>query len=186
MSTATTTTAASKTTTWTADPAHSTIGFTVRHMMFAKVHGRFTKWSANATLDEADLSRSKVEVSLEAASLDTGVADRDKHLRSADFFDAEKFPTIGFASTRIEKLGGDRYRVHGKLSLHGATQDIAIDAEVGGRGKDPWGKERMGVSGKTSIERSAFGLKWNQALEAGGVLVSDKVDIALDLQLVKS
>jgi polyisoprenoid-binding protein YceI len=185
MSTATSTTA-SKTTTWTADPAHSTVGFTVRHMMFAKVHGRFTKWNASVTLDEADLARSKLQASIDAASIDTGVADRDKHLRSADFFDAEKFPELRFESTRIEKLSAERYRVHGKLSMHGATKDIAFEAEVGGRGKDPWGKERIGVSGQTTVQRSDFGLKWNQALEAGGVLVSDDVHIELDVQLVTS
>jgi len=167
---------------WNVDNAHSSVKFTVRHMVFAKVHGRFARWSAAVELDESDWTRSKVSATIEAASIDTGEAQRDGHLRSPDFLDAEKFPTLTFESKKIEKAGGDKYRMTGPLTIHGVTHDVTLDVEFLGSGKDPWGNERAGFLGKVAIERKQWGLNWNQALEAGGVLVADKVEIELDLQ----
>jgi polyisoprenoid-binding protein YceI len=170
---------------WNLDTVHSGINFTVRHMVVSKVRGRFGKFSGNVALDEADLTRSVVEATIDASSIDTGTAQRDDHLRSADFFDVEHFPQLRFRSTRIEKLGGDRYRLTGDLTIRDVTRSIALEAEYGGRGKDPWGNARVGFTAKGSLNRQDFGLKWNQALETGGVLVSDRVDIELEVQAVQ-
>lgn len=169
------------TTEWNIDAAHSGVGFSVRHM-FSKVRGRFAKFSGTVTLDEADMTRSSADVTIDAASIDTGTSQRDGHLRSADFFDVEKYPELRFRSTRIERLGDARYRVIGELALHGVTREVALEAEYGGRAKDPWGNERIGFTAKTTIDRNDFGLRWNQALEIGGVLVGDRVDIELEVQ----
>jgi polyisoprenoid-binding protein YceI len=171
-------------TTFTIDNAHSDIGFSVRHMVFAKVRGHFTKWTANLVLNESDVAKSSVEVSIDAASIDTREPQRDGHLRSGDFLDAEKYPKITYKSRRIEAAGGKKYKVVGDLTIHGVTREVPLDVEETGRGKDPWGNHRIGFSARTSIERSAFGLKWNQALETGGVLVADRVDIELDIEAV--
>ena len=171
---------------WNLDTVHSGINFSVRHMVVSKVRGRFTKFTGNVELDESDLARSVVEATIDASSIDTGTAQRDDHLRSADFFDVEHFPQIGFRSTGIEKLGGDRYRLTGELTIRDVSREIALDVEYGGRGKDPWGNERVGFTAKGSLDRKDFGLKWNQALETGGVLVSDRVEIELELQAVKA
>jgi polyisoprenoid-binding protein YceI len=175
-----------KTNDWNLDTVHSGINFTVRHMVVSKVRGRFAKFSGSVALDEDDLTRSVVEATIDASSIDTGTAQRDDHLRSADFFDAERFPQIRFRSTRIEKLGGDRYRLTGDLTIRDVTRPIALDAEYGGRGKDPWGNERVGFTARGSLDRKDFGLKWNQALETGGVLVSDHVEIEIEAQAVKA
>lgn len=169
---------------WDIDVGHSAIHFYVRHMVISKVHGRFARWSGALELDTADLTRSSVDVRIEAASIDTQVADRDAHLRSADFLDVEKHPELSFRSRRIEKAG-DRYRVAGELTLHGVTREVVLDAEFAGTGKDPWGNERAGFSAKASVDRRDFGLVWNAALEAGGVLVGEKVEIAIELEAVK-
>jgi polyisoprenoid-binding protein YceI len=169
---------------WDIDVGHSAIHFYVRHMVISKVHGRFARWSGALELDTADLTRSSVEVRIEAASIDTQVADRDAHLRSADFLDVEKHPELSFRSRRIEKAG-DRYRVVGELTLRGVTREVVLDAEFAGTGKDPWGNERAGFSAKASVDRRDFGLVWNAALEAGGVLVGEKVEIAIELEAVK-
>lgn len=170
--------------TWNIDTTHSTISFTVRHMVFAKVRGRFDDWRGALAFDPENLSASSVEVEIDAASIDTGVADRDNHLRSADFFDAEKHPKLYFKSTSVEAAGGDRFRVHGELSIHGVTREVVLDSEYNGQGKDPWGNQRAAFSATTSVDRRDFGLKWNQALEAGGVLVGEKVEISLEVQAV--
>ena len=172
------------TTTWNIDSAHSTIGFSIRHMVFSKVRGRFLKYTGAIQLDDADVSKSWVEVTIDAASIDTGTAQRDTHLRSADFFDVEKFPELRFRSTRVEDVGNGRLRVLGELTIRDTTREIALDAEPAGRGMDPWGNERVGFVAKASIERKDFGLTWNQLLEAGGVLVGDRVDLELDVQAV--
>jgi len=171
-------------TTFAIDNAHSDIGFSVRHMVFAKVRGHFTKWTANLVFDDAGVARSSVDVSIDAASIDTRESQRDGHLRSADFLDAEKYPKITYKSRRVEAAGAKKYRVIGDLTIHGVTREVPLDVEETGRGKDPWGNHRIGFSARTSIERSAFGLKWNQALETGGVLVADRVDIELDIEAV--
>jgi polyisoprenoid-binding protein YceI len=169
---------------WDIDVGHSAIHFYVRHMVISKVHGRFARWSGALALDQQDLTRSTVEVSIDAASIDTQVADRDAHLRSAEFLDAATYPQLTFRSKRIEKAG-DGYRVVGDLHLHGVAREVTLEAEFAGTGKDPWGNERAGFSAKTSIDRRDFGLVWNAALETGGVLVGDKVEIAIELEAVK-
>jgi len=173
-------------TTWNIDTAHTGINFSVRHMVVSKVRGRFAKYSGALRIDEDDMTRSGVEVTIDAASLDTGVPDRDTHLRSPDFFDVEKFPELRFRSTRIEKLDGDHFRVAGDLTIRDTKREVVLDVEAGGRAKDPWGNERVGFVAKTTLDRKDFGLKWNQALEAGGVLVGDRVDIELDVQGVRA
>lgn len=169
---------------WDIDTSHSAIHFWVRHMVISKVHGRFAKWSGAIELDEQDLSRSSVAVRVDAISIDTQSADRDTHLRSADFLDVAKYPELTFTSRKIGKAG-DAWRVTGDLSLHGATREVTLEAEFGGIGKDPWGNERAGFSAKASLDRRDFGLIWNTALEAGGVLVGEKVEITIELEAVK-
>ena len=170
---------------WQVDGAHSAVNLTVRHMVISKVRGHFTKWNAKLALDTADLSRSAVEVEIEAASIDTGVADRDTHLRSADFLDAQKFPTLRYRSRRVEAPSKDRLRVTGDLTIRDVTREVVLDVDYGGQGKDPWGNQRAGFSATTSINRKDFGLTWNQALETGGLLVADRVDIEIELQAIR-
>ncbi len=173
-----------KTNSWKLDTSHSGINFSVRHMVFAKVRGRFDRFSGILEGDLDDLTAAKVAVEIDAASIDTGVADRDTHLRSGDFFDSESFPTLRFASQRIERVSDDHYLVHGELTIRDVTRDVTLEVDYGGRGTDPWGNERIGFSASTSINRRDFGLKWNQVLETGGVLVGDRIDIELEVQAV--
>jgi polyisoprenoid-binding protein YceI len=153
-------------------------------MVISKVHGRFAKWSGTIELDEQDLTRSSVDVRIDAASLDTQVADRDAHLRSPDFLDVAKYPELTFRSKRIDRAG-EGYRVVGDLTLHGVTKEVALEADFAGTGKDPWGNERAGFAAKASLDRREFGLVWNAALETGGVLVGEKVEITIELEAVK-
>lgn len=171
---------------YSVDKAHSEVGFTVRHMVFAKVHGQFKDWETTLTYDEANPTKSSIQVDIATASVDTGEEKRDGHLRSADFFEADKFPKMTFQSKRIDSNGSGRYKLIGDLTLHGATHEVALDVEETGRGKDPWGNQRIGFSAKGTLNRSDFGLKWNQALETGGLLVSDKVDVEIEAQVVQS
>jgi polyisoprenoid-binding protein YceI len=171
---------------WNIDATHSGINFSIRHMVVSKVRGRFAKFSGNLAIDEGDITRSVVEATIDASSIDTGTAQRDTHLRSPDFFDVERFPEIRFRSTRIEKVEDDRYRVVGALTIRDVTREIALDVEYGGRARDPWGNERAGFIAKASLDRKDFGLGWNQVLEAGGVLVGDRVDIELEVQGVRA
>lgn len=173
-------------TTWNIDSSHSGVHFTVRHMVIAKVRGAFQRFEGRVELDEKNIESSKVSVRIDATSIDTREEKRDAHLRSADFFDVAKYPELTFESTKIEKAGDDRYRVTGALTIHGITKEVVLDAESLGFGKDPWGNERAAFQAQVSINRKDFGLTWNQALEAGGVLVGDKVDINLDVQAVKA
>ena len=173
------------TTTWNIDPTHSTIGFSIRHMVFSKVRGRFLKFTGAIQLDD-DPTKSWAETTIDAGTIDTGTAQRDNHVRSADFLDVEKFPELRFRSSRVEDLGAGRLRVIGDLTIRDTTREIAVDVEAAGRGMDPWGNERIGFVAKTSIERKDFGLTWNQLLEAGGVLVGDRVEIELDVQAVNT
>lgn len=170
---------------YTIDAAHSAINFSVRHMVFAKVRGRFGAWSAELHLDESDVARSHVAVSIDVASIDTGVDKRDEHLRSADFFETERFPAMTFKSTRVEPGKGGRLKVTGDLTIRDVTREVVLEVEEGGRGKDPWGNERVAYSASAHIDRREFGLRWNQVLEAGGVLVGDRIDIELDIQAVR-
>ncbi|MDB4965149.1 MAG: hypothetical protein JWN44_838 [Myxococcales bacterium] len=171
---------------WNIDPSHSGVHFTVRHMVISKVRGAFDRWQGTVDFDEQNPSASKVSVRIEAASVDTRDEKRDAHLRSADFFDVENHPALTFESTKVEKLDGNDYRVTGKLTIHGITKEVALEAEYLGGGKDPWGNERLGFQARTAVNRKEFGLNWNQVLEAGGVLVGEKIEIALDVQAIKA
>jgi len=174
------------TSTWNLDTVHSAVGFSVRHLVFAKVRGRFTSWSGSLELDDDNLPGASVQVSIDAASIDTGTPDRDAHLKSADFFDVANYPTLSFKSNRVEALGGDRYRVHGDLTIRDVTREVVLESEFSGRAKDPWGNDRVAFTAKASVDRRDFGLKWNQALETGGVVVGERVDIEIEVQAVKS
>jgi polyisoprenoid-binding protein YceI len=170
---------------WQIDAAHSAVSLTVRHMVISKVRGRFTKWNAKLALDTADLARSSVEVEIDAASIDTGVADRDAHLRSPDFLDAQKYPTLRYRSRRVDAVSKERLRVVGDLTIRDVTREVVLDVEYGGQGKDPWGNQRVGFTATASLNRKEFGLTWNQALETGGVLVADRVDVEIELQAIR-
>ncbi len=170
---------------WAPDLAHSSVGFTVRHLVVSKVRGKFTRWSGTIRMDEHDLARTEVDVTIEPASVDTGVEQRDNHLRSPDFFDVAKHPAMTFRSTRIEKAADGTLRLHGNLSLHGVTKPVVLDVEYAGTQKDPWGGMRAGFSARTSLDRRDFGLTYNQVLETGGVVVGEKVDIDIELEAVK-
>lgn len=171
---------------WNVDPTHTGIHFSVRHMVVAKVRGRFSKYSVDLKLDGEDLTQSTVTATIDAASIDTGTAQRDDHLRSPDFFDAEKYPELRFQSTRIERVSDEQYRLVGNLTIRDTTREVTFDVEYGGRAKDPWGNERAGFFAKGSIDRKDFGLGWNQVLETGGVLVGDKVELELELEAIKA
>ena len=178
--------APNKTTQWMIDSSHTNVNFSIKHMMIAKVQGGFEKVSGTLELDEAAPARSTIDVSIETASISTREPKRDEHLKSADFFNAEKYPRITFKSKKIEAQGSDHYIVNGELSIHGVSQPVALSVEVAGSAiKDPFGNIRMGASATTKIKRKDFGLTWNAALEAGGVLVGDDVSISLDVEFVK-
>lgn len=171
--------------TYAVDTTHSEIGFTVRHMMFAKVRGQFKTWTAEVEVDAKDPARSRVEVQVDVASIDTREAARDTHLRSGDFFDAETHPKMTFVSKLVTKTSDGAFEVTGDLTIRGVTKELRLAVEQTGSGKDPWGNARLGFAAKGSLSRGDFGLTWNQALEAGGVLVSDKVDIDVEVQVVE-
>ena len=170
--------------TWNLDASHSSIHFSVRHLVIAKVRGQFTRWSGAFTVEDGDFSRAKVTATIDASSIETGVADRDKHLKSADFFDVASFPEIKFESTRIEAAGKEHWKLIGNLTIHGVTREVTLQVEHSGQAKDPWGNQRLGFAAKTSIERKEFGLTWNQVLDAGGVMIGERVDIEIDLEAV--
>jgi polyisoprenoid-binding protein YceI len=176
-------------TTWQIDPAHTSVEFAVKHMMFTTVRGRVKDVKGTIEADEQNPDRSTVNVEIAAASLDTGSADRDTHLRSADFLDVETHPTITFRSKRIEgaqQKEGDQFRVTGDLTIRGTTMEITLDCVYEGTGKDPWGGTRAGSRATTKIDRREWGLKWNQALETGGVLVANEVRVEIEVQAVKA
>lgn len=170
---------------WATDPAHSNLEFSVRHLMISTVRGRFSSFAGTATFDEQNPAASLVEATVDVKSIDTREAQRDEHLRSADFFDVEHYPTITFRSTRIERVSNGHYKVAGELTMRGTSREVVLDAIEEGRTRDPWGKERIGFSVTSKIKRSEFGLTWNQLLETGGVAVSDEVKISADVELVK-
>ncbi|MGA7615240.1 MAG: YceI family protein [Thermoanaerobaculia bacterium] len=174
---------------WEIDPAHTTIEFAVKHMMFTTVRGRFKNVIGAIEVDEPYADKSHVEVEIDASSIDTGVTDRDTHLRSADFLDVENHPKITFRSKRVEgatSKEGDRFRVTGELTIRGKAIEVTLECVFDGKGKDPWGKQRIGISAKTEIDRREWGLKWNQALETGGILVGNNVKIELEVQAVET
>ncbi|HTC94190.1 MAG TPA: YceI family protein [Terriglobales bacterium] len=175
------------TTTWNIDPVHSVAEFKVKHMMISNVKGQFTGVKGVLALDEADLANSYVETTIDAASINTREAQRDAHLKSADFFDVEKFPTLSFQSTRVSRVKNGELAVAGDLTIHGITRHVVFNVEgPTAPGKDPWGNVRVGLSATTRINRKDFGLTWNAALETGGILVGDDVTITLDVQFVKA
>ena len=172
-------------TTWNIDAAHSNVEFAVRHLMISTVKGRFTDVTGWVRSDDEDPAKGEVEIRIGVGSIDTREPQRDTHLRSADFFDAETFPAITFKSRRIDGVRGDTFKLVGDLTIRGVSREVALDVTSEGRGKDPWGGERAGFSATTKIKRSDFGLTWNQLLETGGVAVGDEVKIAIDVELVK-
>ncbi|MFI1015602.1 YceI family protein [Streptomyces sp. NPDC020965] len=171
---------------YTIDPAHSSIGFTVRHAMVTNVRGTFGEHEGTLTLNGSDPAASRAAIDVKIESIDTGIADRDGHLRSGDFFDTEQFPLMSFRSTHAEQLGGDTYRVTGDLTIKDVTRPLAIDLEFNGSATDVYGNERVGFEGNAEILRSQWGLTWNAALETGGVMVSDKVKLNFDISAIKA
>jgi polyisoprenoid-binding protein YceI len=173
-------------TTWNLDPAHSLAEFKVKHMMISNVKGSFSGLSGTLTLDETDYTHSSVDVSIPVASLSTGDPQRDGHLKSGDFLEAEKYPAITFKSSNIDSKGGANYAVTGELTIHGVTKPVTLAVEdVSEPSKDPWGNQRIGLSASTKVNRKDFGLTWNSPLETGGVLVGEEVTISLEAQFIK-
>ena len=169
---------------WEIDPSHSAVTFSVKHMMFSTVRGQFNVLSGHLHIDEQHPENSWVDAQVDASSVDTRDDRRDGHLKSPDFFDTEKYPTITFKSTKIEHTTGNEYKVYGDFSLHGVTKPVLFKAEYNGQGKNPWGMQVAGLSAKTKINRKEWDLGWNQALETGGLLVGEDVTIQIDLEAV--
>ena len=171
---------------WRIDPAHSAAHFSVRHLMISNVRGEFTKLTGGAQINPADPTKSTVEVTIEAGSLNTREPQRDEHLRSADFFDVAKFPTLAFRSRRIEALGAEHFNLTGDLTIHGVAKEVTFDIEGPTPPvKDPWGNIRVGVTASAKINRKDFGLVWNAVTEAGGVMVGDEVKITIEAELIQ-
>ena len=170
--------------TYSLDPNHTTVGFTVRHF-FTKVPGKFTRFEGTIQYDGADLSKSSVTVSIETASIDTEVADRDKHLKSPDFFDAEKHPKITFVSTKVTPAGDKKARVEGTLTIRCVSKPVTLDVDLLGTGPDGWGGVRSGFEARTKINRQDYGVAWNKVIEGGGTVLSDEVDIVLNIEAIR-
>jgi polyisoprenoid-binding protein YceI len=168
--------------TWVIDTAHSSVDFSVKHMMVTNVKGTFHDFNATVLADPADLTSAEIEFTIDLSSVDTRNKDRDNHLQSADFFDVEKHPTLTFKSKNIVKTGDDEYDVTGDVTLHGVTRTEVFSVTFEGAGKDPWGNEKVGYSAKGTIKRSDYGLTYNAALETGGVLIGDNIKVSLELQ----
>ena len=180
-----TTASAAIATSWKVDPSHSHAEFAVRHLMIATVRGRFAEVTGTLAGDETDPAGASIELTIPVDGIDTRESQRDAHLRSADFFDAEHHPAITFRSSRIVKAGNE-FAVMGDLTIRGVTKPITVQVETGGRVRDPWGNERLGFSATARLNRKDFGLHWNQTLETGGVLVGDEVKVTVELELVRS
>lgn len=172
--------------TWNIDLSHSAIHFTVRHMVVSRTRGRFGKFSGKIDFDPENLEAGSVNVEIDPASVDTNDAQRDGHLRSGDFFEVEKFPRASFRSTRVRGNGEGRLKIEGELSLHGVTKPVVLDATFEGAAKDPWGGTRAGFSATTSLDRRDYGITFNKALDAGGVLVGDKVELNLEIEALQA
>lgn len=173
---------------WQIDPAHTSVEFAVKHMMFTTVRGRMKDLSGTIEVDEANPNMSNVVVEIKADSIDTGVADRDAHLRSADFLDVDNYPTMSFKSKSVNgayKTEGDRFQVVGDLTIRDTTQEVTLDCTYEGMGKDPWGGLRAGFSASARLDRRDWGLKWNQTLETGGILVGNELRVEIEVQAVK-
>jgi polyisoprenoid-binding protein YceI len=172
--------------TWAIDPVHSVPEFSVKHMVISTVKGRFTKVAGAIMLDEANPANSSVKATIDVTTIDTGEAQRDTHLRSADFFDVEKFPTIAFTSSKVERKSDDEYKVTGDLTIRDVTRPVVLDVEYEGQIKDAYGKQRAAFTATTQIDRKDFGLNWNMALEAGGFIVSNNVKVTLHIAAVRN
>jgi polyisoprenoid-binding protein YceI len=170
---------------WHIDPAHSEISFSVRHMMISTVRGKFSSFSGTVDADDQNPTAAQVNVEIQAASIDTGNEQRDTHLRSADFLNAEQYPTITFASTKIEQVDKQHGRLHGNLTIRDVTKPVVLDVEYAGMAKSPWGTTSAGFSAETKINRKDWDLNWNVALETGGWLVSDEIKVSIELELVR-
>ncbi|MDD2581792.1 MAG: YceI family protein [Desulfuromonadaceae bacterium] len=172
--------------TWTIDPDHSNIGFKVKHLMVSNVKGNFDKHTGVVEINDKDITKSKVQVTIDTKSINTNVQKRDEHLRSADFFDVAKYPTMTFVSTKVTKVGKNKLKVTGNLTLHGVTKQVVLDVDGPTKeSKDPWGNIRKGATATTKINRKDFGLVWNAALETGGVMVGDEITITLEIEMIK-
>ena len=170
---------------WEIDSSHSSVHFSVRHLVIAKVRGSFARWSGTVQVPDGDFSRATVAVTIDASSIDTRVADRDAHLKSADFLDVAQHPELRFVGRRVQARSGAEIDVVGDLTIKGITREAVLRVEQHGQAKDPWGNVRAGFTAKTSIDRKDFGLTWNQVLETGGVMVGDRVEIEAEIQAVK-
>lgn len=168
--------------TWKVDASHTSVGFSVKHMMVSKVRGRFTGVEGTIEGDPADLTNAQINFTIDASTIHTNSDDRDNHLRSADFFEVEKYPNITFKSTKIVKTDDDEYDIIGDMTIKDVTKEVTFEAEYNGSGKNPWGVDVVAFEADTKISRKDFGLTWNQALEAGGVLVGDEIKIDLEVQ----
>lgn len=170
---------------WEIDGSHSGLHFSVRHLVIAKVRGQFSRWTGTLVVPDGDFSRASVEAVIDASSIETGVADRDTHLKSPDFFDVAQYPEVTFKAARLEPRGDTDARLVGALTIKGVTRDVVLDVERLGQAKDPWGNERAAFSAKTSIDRRDFGLTWNQVLETGGVMVGERVNLEIEIEAVR-
>lgn len=170
---------------WEIDSSHSGIHFSVRHLVIAKVRGQFSRWTGTVQVPQGDFERASVDVTIDAASIDTGVAQRDAHLKSADFFDVETYPEITFKTNRVSARDVDTLSLEGLLTIRGVARAVTFEIDQHGQTKDPWGNQRAAFTARTAIDRKDFGLTWNQTLETGGVMVGDRVDIEIDVEAVR-
>ena len=185
MATSATETSTRRTTTWTVDPSHSNVEFAVKHLMISTVKGRFGDVKGTVHTDESDPKHALVDIEIGTASIDTRSEQRDAHLRSADFFEVERFPTMRFKSKRVVGETTGKFKLVGDLTIRDVTKEVTLEAEFTGRGKDPWGGERIGFEAEGKINRKEFGLTWNQALETGGWLVGEDIKLSIEVELVK-
>ena len=170
---------------WEIDSSHSSLHFSVRHLVIAKVRGSFARWSGTIQVPDGNFSKATVDVAIDASSIDTGVADRDAHLKSPDFFDVATYPELRFSAKRVQPSSATELDVVGDLTIKGITREVVLHVENNGRVKDPWGNERAAFTARTSVDRKDFGLTWNQVLETGGVMVGDRVDIGIEIEAVR-
>ncbi len=170
---------------WQIDSAHSEINFSVRHMMISKVRGSFEAFSGSVNFDEDNPTNTTVDISIDAASINTREDQRDGHLRSPDFLNVDEYPTLTFKSSKVEQIDAETGKLYGDLTIRGVSKPVVLDVEYAGQAKSPWGTTSAGFSAKTSINRTDWGLTWNQALETGGILVGEKITIEIELELVK-
>jgi len=180
-----TTQAETRTGTWTIDKTHSIVEFAVKHLVVTTVKGQFREFAGSIHIDEANPENSSVTASIDVASIDTNVPDRDAHLRSDDFFNAEQFPKITFKSTRVERVSGERAKVHGDLTIRDVTKPVVLETDYDGQVDDPWGNRRAAFTATTQISRKEFNVRWNQVIETGGAVVGDNIKITLHLEAIR-